>query len=75
VREDIPVSAVKIDFDGVPIFTDGKGVPGVEKNLSMIMSSPRVSVRIRLGMGTNGFRVIASDLTHEYVTINAHYRT
>ena len=75
VREDIPVHAVKVDFDGVPIFTDGKGILGVEKTLQEIMASPRISVRIRLGMGKNRFRVLASDLTHEYVTINAHYRT
>ena len=75
VREDIPVHAVKVDFDDVPIFTDGKGVLGVEKNLREIMASPRVSVRIRMGMGVKRFRVLASDLTHEYITINAHYRT
>jgi glutamate N-acetyltransferase/amino-acid N-acetyltransferase len=75
VREDIPAHAVKVDFDGVPIFADGKGVLGVEKELREIMASARISVRIRMGMGTNSFRILASDLTHEYVTINAHYRT
>ena len=75
VREDIPVHAVKVDFDNVPIFAGGKGVLKGEKELREIMASPRISVRIRMGMGTKRFRILASDLTHEYVTINAHYRT
>jgi len=75
VREDIPAHKVKVDFEGVPVFTDGKGIPGVEKDIRVIMAAPRISVRIRMGMGTKSFRVLASDLTHEYITINAHYRT
>jgi len=28
-----------------------------------------------MGMGKKGFRLLSSDLSHEYVTINAHYHT
>ncbi len=75
VNERIPVSAVRVDFNETPIFADGCGVPANEYKLREIMELARIQVFIRMGMGKKGFRLLASDLTHEYVTINAHYTT
>ncbi|HOO40460.1 MAG TPA: bifunctional ornithine acetyltransferase/N-acetylglutamate synthase, partial [Syntrophales bacterium] len=75
VNEHIPVDAVRVSFDQVPIFEDGRSVTGFESELKEIMASPRIRVRIRMGMGKKGFRLLSSDLSHEYVTINAHYHT
>jgi glutamate N-acetyltransferase/amino-acid N-acetyltransferase len=75
VNERIPVNAVCVDFNDTPIFADGCGVPGNENKLREIMDLARIQVIIRMGMGKQSFRLLASDLTHEYVTINAHYTT
>jgi len=39
------------------------------------MRRPRYQVRLDLGLGGAYFWVLTSDLGHEYVTINADYRT
>ncbi|MBN1547092.1 MAG: bifunctional glutamate N-acetyltransferase/amino-acid acetyltransferase ArgJ [Syntrophaceae bacterium] len=75
VNENIPVNAVRVDFNDTTIFADGCGVRGNEKKLLEIMELARIRVSIHMGMGRKTFRLLASDLTHEYVTINAHYTT
>ena len=75
VNEDIPVKAVRVAFNEVPIFADGRGVAGFEADLQAIMALPRIRVLIQMGMGKSRFKLLSSDLTHEYVTINAHYHT
>jgi glutamate N-acetyltransferase/amino-acid N-acetyltransferase len=73
----IPVStdSVELYFDGVPLFLEGTGIKRDKKDLSAIMSKDAVQVMVKLGMGKKSFRLYTSDLTHEYVTINAHYHT
>jgi len=75
VNEKIPVNTVKVAFNDVPIFADGRGVAGFEADLKKIMALSHIRVLIQMGMGQGRFRLLASDLTHEYVTINAHYHT
>ena len=75
VNEHIPVNAVRVSFNEVPIFADGRGVAGFEADLQAIMALPRIRVLIQMGMGKARFKLLSSDLTHEYVTINAHYHT
>jgi glutamate N-acetyltransferase/amino-acid N-acetyltransferase len=62
-------------FEDCLIFTDGQGVGGNEKKLREIMKRDTVSIRIKLAEGSGTFRVFASDLTHDYVDINALYHT
>jgi glutamate N-acetyltransferase/amino-acid N-acetyltransferase len=73
----IPVSpdSVELYFDGIPLFLGGTGTKQDKRDLSVIMSKDTVMVTVKLGMGKRSFRLYASDLTHEYVTINAHYHT
>lgn len=75
VNEDIPVNTVKVSFNHVPIFADGRGVAGYESDLQEIMALTHIRVLIQMGMGKGHFKLLSSDLTHEYVTINAHYHT
>lgn len=75
VSERIPVNAVKVSFNHVPIFAEGHGIVGYEADLKEIMALPRISVHIQMGMGNGLFKLLSSDLSHEYVTINAHYHT
>ena len=72
---DLPVDAVKLYFEEIPVFAHGKGIDGHEKKLLEIMSRTNIKVFLKLGMGNKSHRICTSDLTFDYVEINAHYRT
>ena len=75
----MPVDAIKLYFRDVPVFAGGHGVYNRENNrekeLVEIMESGRIGIRIKLGMGKKSFRVLASDLSYDYITINAKYHS
>lgn len=61
----------------VPIARDGRAAdtPDVEAEARRVMAAPRYTVTLDLGAGRETARYLACDLSHEYVTINADYRT
>jgi glutamate N-acetyltransferase / amino-acid N-acetyltransferase len=69
------VDRVRLFFEEVPIFASGKGIQGREKELTGIMKQSEIRVRIGLGMGLRSWTVCTSDLSFDYVKINAHYHT
>jgi glutamate N-acetyltransferase / amino-acid N-acetyltransferase len=71
----LPVGAVKLYFEEIPLFAHGKGTGGYEKELAEIMSRAHIKVFLKLGMGNKSYRLCTSDLTSEYIKINAHYHT
>ncbi len=71
----IPTDRVELLFEGVSLFRGGMGVPGNERIIDDIMKKADISVEVKLAMGGAFFRVFASDLSHEYVDINALYHT
>jgi glutamate N-acetyltransferase/amino-acid N-acetyltransferase len=71
----LPVDKVQLFFEDVPVFTNGQGVYGHKNELAKIMTADTVRIRINLGMGRKTFRVCASDLSFDYIKINAHYHT
>ena len=73
----IPVSpdSVRLFLDDIPLFHNGTGVREGREKLSDIMQNNSIQVLVKLGMGRQSFELFASDLTHEYVTVNAHYHT
>ena len=71
----LPVDGVKLYFEEIPVFVHGKGVDGHEKELLEIMSKRKIKVFLKLGMGNKSHRICTSDLTFDYVKINAHYST
>jgi glutamate N-acetyltransferase / amino-acid N-acetyltransferase len=62
--------------DGVKIVHQGMGA-GVlrEKEAAERMKNPEFKVTVDLGLGNHEESILTCDLTHEYVNINAHYRT
>jgi glutamate N-acetyltransferase / amino-acid N-acetyltransferase len=72
---DLPVERFRLFFEDVQIFAEGKGIPGREKELAGIMRQAEIRVRIGLGMGRCSWTVCTSDLSFDYVKINAHYHT
>ncbi len=71
----LPIDKVALFFEDVPVFTNGHAVYGHENALAEIMASETVRIVIKLGMGKKAFRISASDLTYDYIKINAHYHT
>jgi glutamate N-acetyltransferase/amino-acid N-acetyltransferase len=71
----LPAEAVEVYFDDMVVFRHGCGVSANRKKLLGIMSRNEFCLGIRLGMGTRSFCLHTSDLTYDYVKINAHYHT
>jgi glutamate N-acetyltransferase/amino-acid N-acetyltransferase len=66
---------VELYFDGLPLFKKGQGVASHLKELAEVMKKDQVKVLVKLGQGSKDFKVYSSDLTLDYVKINAHYTT
>ena len=71
----VPVSKVELRFEDLVLFRGGAGVDVDAPKLSAVMGRDSICVTVRLGMGKQAFSALFSDLTHKYVTINAHYTT
>jgi glutamate N-acetyltransferase / amino-acid N-acetyltransferase len=65
---------VRLDFDEVPIVRRGLGVMD-EPRAHAVMAKPAYTVRLDLGAGRGSWVVWTCDLGHEYVRINASYRS
>ena len=46
-----------------------------EETASAIFAEPEIVVRVQLGLGAGAATVWTCDLSHDYVSINGHYRT
>lgn len=73
---DLDVALTTLTINGVLIAQYGERAPGYSEEAgSRAMSEEDVVIRITLGRGDQAATVWTSDLSHEYVTINAEYRT
>lgn len=73
---DLEPYRVSLRLDEVCVATDGKTDPGyVESKAAEVMARDEFTVRINLGRGNASAQVWTSDLSYEYVKINAEYRT
>src|SRR5690606_20269354 len=63
--------------EGAPLqlVADGTPTDYNEDDAAAIFAQSELTVRLRLGDGPGMATVWTTDLTHEYVTINSHYRT
>jgi glutamate N-acetyltransferase/amino-acid N-acetyltransferase len=66
-----------VDAGGQPIQLVEQGRPSDYDEAAAIalMHTPKWGVRLDLGLGSASAQVWTCDLSHEYVTINGHYRT
>ncbi len=70
--------ALWLAADGTPaiqLVMDGHPTEYDEAAAITLMQTPEWGVRLDLGLGNGAARVWTCDLSHEYVTINGHYRT
>ncbi|WP_022947047.1 bifunctional glutamate N-acetyltransferase/amino-acid acetyltransferase ArgJ [Methylohalobius crimeensis] len=74
--EGLAIDQVKIWLDEVCIVADGRRASTyTEAQGQTVMAREEIAVRIQLGRGTASALVLTCDLSHEYVRINAEYRT
>ena len=62
-------------LDGVQVMADGMPAEFDEADAAAVMQQPEFTIRMRVGDGAGNCVFWTSDLSHEYVTINADYRT
>lgn len=77
-RAGVPFDPTKaeIRIGGITIVKAGEAVGAdAEKQAKAIMQQPRYVVELELGNGPGHARFFMCDLTHEYVNINADYRS
>ena len=74
--EDLDSSRVSLWLDDVQVAVNGGRHPDYkEEDGVAVMSKPEIFVRIDLGRGVHSETVWTTDLSHEYVKINAEYRS
>ena len=74
--EEFDQSLVDISIGHAPVMTAGVVSPDYdEATARIVMQTAKYSVWVSLGRGAASGEMLTSDLSHEYVTINADYRT
>src|ERR1700761_434717 len=67
---------LSISFNGIRVASRGARDPSYnEAEVSEAMKSPKIQIKIALGLGKGRDRVLTCDLTKEYVAINGDYRS
>jgi len=73
---DLAVDKVELYLDDVLVARNGGRSPGYrEADGARVMKQPEITVRVVLNRGAAAATVWTCDLSHDYVTINAEYRT
>lgn len=66
---------VSLDYDEMPVVRNGMDAGTPEEELAQMMKRGEFTVRLDLGEGHGSFTVWTSDVSYEYVKINADYHT
>lgn len=74
--KDMDLSKIQISLDDVQIVENGgRASSYTEEAGTAVMEQQELAIRIQLGRGDAKETVWTTDLSHDYVTINAEYRT
>jgi glutamate N-acetyltransferase/amino-acid N-acetyltransferase len=72
----LDVALISVAINGVLIAErGGRSVHYTEQQGAQVMAQEEITIAIQLGRGTAQTTVWTTDLSHDYVTINAEYRT
>jgi len=69
------IKRVSLSAGPITLVRNGQPAPYREKDAARVFSRERVPLRVDLGGGTARAVVLSSDLGHDYVSINADYRS
>jgi len=73
---DVEIDRVALHLDEVCIVRDGGRAPDYsEEQGQAVMARSEITIRVELGRGVAAARVWTTDLSFDYVRINAEYRT
>ena len=73
---DFDQAKLDIDIGGIPVARAGMVVPGYDETpVAEHMKGLEIDIRLGLGAGEGAATVWTCDLTHEYISINADYRS
>jgi glutamate N-acetyltransferase/amino-acid N-acetyltransferase len=73
---DLDQSRIEMHLDDVHVVTQGGRHPAYrEEDGQRVMKQAEITVRVHLGRGTASTTVWTCDLSHDYVSINADYRS
>jgi glutamate N-acetyltransferase/amino-acid N-acetyltransferase len=74
--DDLDVAGIELFLDEIKVASAGGRDPGYrEQDGQRVMNQAEITVRVVLNRGDAHASVWTCDLSHEYVTINAEYRT
>jgi glutamate N-acetyltransferase/amino-acid N-acetyltransferase len=74
--DDLDVSKVDLHLDDVLVAKSGGRAPGYrEEDGQRVMKQDEITVRVDLNRGASSATVWTCDLSHDYVSINADYRS
>ncbi|WP_342114421.1 bifunctional glutamate N-acetyltransferase/amino-acid acetyltransferase ArgJ [Pseudoduganella sp. OTU4001] len=74
--DDLDVSKINLYLDDVWVAKDGGRNPDYkEEDGQRVMKQSEITVRVKLARGTAAATVYTCDLSHDYVSINADYRS
>ncbi|MDB5750748.1 MAG: argJ [Ramlibacter sp.] len=74
--EDLDQTRIELHLDDVHVATKGGRNPAYrEEDGQRVMKQSEITVRVGLGRGTAADQVWTCDFSHDYVTINADYRS
>jgi glutamate N-acetyltransferase / amino-acid N-acetyltransferase len=74
--EDLDQTRIDLHLDDVHVATQGGRHPSYrEEDGQRVMKQPEITVRVGLGRGNAADQVWTCDFSHDYVTINADYRS
>lgn len=71
----LPADSMEVEIGSVPVFRRGRAVRKDADKLLKIMTAASFEVKVKIGMGKACFSMHTSDLTYDYVKLNAHYHT
>ncbi|HKW86756.1 MAG TPA: bifunctional ornithine acetyltransferase/N-acetylglutamate synthase, partial [Nitrospiraceae bacterium] len=72
----IDPNRISLAFDGIPIVKDGTGLGSLaERKIAKIVRRKEFTVTADLGQGRATTRLWTTDLSYDYVRINATYRS
>jgi glutamate N-acetyltransferase/amino-acid N-acetyltransferase len=69
------IKRVSLAAGNVQLVTNGEPAPYKEKDAAKVFSRERVPITLDLGEGDSRAIVLSSDLGHDYVSLNADYRS
>jgi glutamate N-acetyltransferase/amino-acid N-acetyltransferase len=77
-RAPVPVhpTKVRLAFGGVPMVRGGVGLgPGAERQIAKVFKRKEFTITVGLGQGSHRSHLWTTDLSYDYVRINASYRS